>query len=483
MSRKILSLDIRSDCISAVLVKSSLRESRIAACLVVPIPETAPDLAGAWRTAFETVVEEMDLAGADCAVSIPAVFFSSRNLQVPFSNAKKIRMVLPFELEPSLPFQADDLAIDFSVREGGASQGETEVLAVAVEKERIAAVIAALAGVAIDPERVTAGGLSAAAWLGRTAAPDDALLCLDISRTFAALFVIAANRVCLMRSFPLASDSPARERAVQHHIRTTLGALAEMEAMPREISEVIMTGDGLAGMDREKLAAALPLPSRPMDLRQSLNINCEKELGSSWDATRMDGALALALAEIEGLESLNFHRGQFPGKKMVARYREPLIRTGVLAAAVLLLMFASVIIQSYVQQSRLAELDRQIAAVFSETFPDVKKPADPYQQMQIGLQELRKNAALPGEALPAALSIDILRNISDSIPETITVVFERMVLGPDSILISGTTAAFNAVDEIKGHLERIAGFKKVTISSANTDRSGKDVNFQLKVDL
>jgi general secretion pathway protein L len=183
------------------------------------------------------------------------------------------------------------------------------------------------------------------------------------------------------------------------------------------------------------------------------------------------------------VECLNFHRSQFPGKKMVARYREPLTKTGILAAAVLLLMFASVIIQSYLQQRRLAELDRQIAAVFSETFPNIKKPADPYQQMQIGLQELRKNAALPGEALPAALSIDILKNISDSIPETITVVFERMVLGPESILISGTTGGFNAVDEIKGHLERIAGFKKVTISSANTDRSGKDVNFQLKVDL
>jgi len=45
----------------------------------------------------------------------PGVFFSSRNLQVPFSNPKKIRMVLPFEIEPHLPFQAEDLAIDFSI--------------------------------------------------------------------------------------------------------------------------------------------------------------------------------------------------------------------------------------------------------------------------------------------------------------------------------------------------------------------------------
>ena len=182
MSRKILSLDIRSDGINAVLVKSSLRESRIAACLSVPIPETAPDVANPWRAALETVVAQMDLAGTDCAVSIPAVFFSSRNLQVPFSNAKKIRMVLPFELEPSLPFQADDLTIDFSAREGGADPGGTEVLAVAIEKERLATALVALAGVGIDPERVTVSGLPIAAWLGRSAAPEDAFFVDDDAR-------------------------------------------------------------------------------------------------------------------------------------------------------------------------------------------------------------------------------------------------------------------------------------------------------------
>ena len=483
MSRKVLGVDIRSDSICAVLVKSSLRESRIAAYLSVPIPEDAPDLTSAWRAALETIAGRMDLSGADCTVALPAVFFSSRNLRVPFPSAKKIRMVLPFEIEPALPFQADDLAIDFSMLPSGSPEGETEVLAVAVEKARLSTAVAALSGIAIDPERITLSGLSVAAWIARGAAPEEALVLLDIGRSFGALFIIAANRVCLIRSFPLAADGAARGRAVQHHIRTTLGALWEMPGMPQEPGEVIVTGDGLEEMDLETLAASLPLVLRPVNLRETLNLLYEDELSSAWNPARMDGALALALAEIEGVECLNFHRSQFPGKKIVSRYRTPLIRTAALAAAVLLLMFASVLIQSYLQQRRIAALDQQIAAVFSETFPEVKKPADPYQQMQIGLQELKKNAALPGEALPAARSIDILKHISDSVPEDIKVVFERLVLGPESILISGSTAAFNSVDEIKGHLERVAGFKRVTISSANTDRSGKEVNFQLKVDL
>jgi hypothetical protein len=197
----------------------------------------------------------------------------------------------------------------------------------------------------------------------------------------------------------------------------------------------------------------------------------------------MNGALALALGEIEGLESLNFHRSQFPGRKLLSRYRESLVRTGALAAAVLVLMFASVLTQSYVLKRQAAGLDAQIAAVFKATFPEVKSIVDPYQQMQANLQELRKSAAAGGDAGAAFRSIDVLKNISEAIPQEIAVVFDRMVAGPETILISGTTAAFNAVDEIKGHLERVPGFKRVTISSANTDRSGKEINFQLKVDL
>jgi general secretion pathway protein L len=483
MSRNVLGLDLRPDSISAVLVKGSLRESRIAACVTIPVPESAPDASSAWRTALETLPGRMDLAGVDCAASIPAVNFSSRNLQVPFANAKKIRMVLPFEMEPSLPFQAEELAIDFSMLPGSAAAGETQVLAVAVEKARLAAVVEALAGIAIDPERVTLSGLSTAAWIGRTAPAEDALLVLDLGRTFAALFLVAASRVRLIRSFPLPPDGPTRRRSLQDHVRTTLGVLGEMEGMPPAPGTAVVTGEGLEGTDLEALAAALPLVLRPLDLRERLNVLCDDELSLAWNPARMDGALALAMAEIEGVECLNFHRSQFPGRKIVSRYRAPLLKTGALAAAMLLLMFASVLIQSHLQQRRVAGLDQQIAAIFSATFPDVKKPADPYQQMQIGLQELKKSAALPGEALPAARSIDILKSISDSIPQEIAVVFERLVLGPDSILISGSTAAFNSVDEIKGHLERVAGFKKVTISSANTDRTGKEVNFQLKVDL
>jgi len=482
MSRKVLGLDIQTHSVCAVLVKGSLRESRITACLCVPIPPEGEE-EGRLRMALAAISENMDLADADCAVSIPATLFSCRNAQIPFSNPKKIRMVLPFEIEPFLPFPAEDLAFDFSVLGPGAEAGRTEVLAAAVDKKRLASILEALSAVHIDPQRLTLSGLSLALWARKNADPGGFALCLDVGDTFGSLHIVDENRIRLIRSFPLPETAAARERALLRHVRTTLGALADLGLASDIPNEVVLSGSGMAGIDLERFGGGLPIALRTSDLRRECGVAGSEEGLPEWDPARMDGALALALAEIEGLQSLSFHRGQFPGKKILSRYRENIVKTGVLAAAVLVLMFASLLVESLYQKHRIEELDRQIATVFTETFPDAKKVADSYQQMKINLLDIKKGASLPGESLSTVRSIDLLKSISAGISEDISVVFDRMVIGPDAILISGTTGAFNSVDEIKGQLERIPAFKKVTISSANTDRSGKEVNFQIKVDL
>jgi general secretion pathway protein L len=482
MSRKVLGLDIRSTSIAAVVVKSSLRESWIEDAMVVPIAKGEADPQG-LRAALEAITARMDLDQADCVVSIPAAYFSCRNLFVPFDKPKKIRLVLPFELEACLPWPADEVAVDFSLLTGPTADGQTEIFAVALEKSRLEPIIADLATAGIDPERVAPGGLAIAGCLARSAAEAEVTFCLDIGEDSGAILVAFGAEIRLLRSFPLPPAPEARGRAIRNHVRTTLGALEERAPEGQGIERILVTGAGVKALDLPGLAAGLPVDIEIADLGRLLNVARDAEEPGDWDPAIMDGALALAMAEIEGMASLNFHRSQFPGKKLISRYREQLTRTGILAAAVLLVVFGSMIGRSVLAKGRLERLDQQMAAVFRESFPEVKKVSDPFQQMQINLQEMRKSAALAGETRTSPRSIDVLKSISDSIPEEIAVVIERMVMGPEAITITGTTAAFNSVDEIKGRLERIPGFKKVTINSANTDRSGKEVNFQIKVDL
>lgn len=482
MSRKVLGLEIRSESVAAVLVKSGLRESWIIAARSVPRAPSEADPTG-LRPALAEVAAAMDLDQTDCVVSIPAVLFSSRQLVIPFDQTKKIRMVLPFELEAHLPFAADEIAVDFERLPGTPPGGGTAVLAVAIEKARLAPFIADLAAAGFEPERLAPNGLAFASLILRAAAPEEGVMVVDVGAREGALFFGRQGKVCLMRSFPLPPDPEARRQALALQIRTTIAAAAELLPEAPAVARLCLTGAGLPELDLERLAATLPVEIESGDLGRLLNVSWDVEDPGAWQPACMDGALALALAEIEGVGGPNFHRGVFPGKKILQRHRDQLVRTGILAAVVAVIALGSLIGGTVIAKNRLAAIDRQMAALLLESFPEVKKVTDPFQQMQINLQELRKSAALAGENRSAPRAIDILKQLSEAIPPEVPVVVERLVLGPDSLTLSGTTSGFNTVDDIQGRLERVGGFKKVTIHSANTDRSGREVNFQLKVDL
>jgi len=113
MTRKILGLDIRHDAVSAVLVKNSIKENVIESYESVPIPDQQ-DFESGMAASLETIVEKINIAGSICIASFPADQISYRNIQVPFKGLKKISKILPFELEPTIPFPVDDLVIDFA---------------------------------------------------------------------------------------------------------------------------------------------------------------------------------------------------------------------------------------------------------------------------------------------------------------------------------------------------------------------------------
>ena len=144
MSRKVLGIDIRKDSVCAVVVRTSLRENMIDAHAYIPLPESTEDGSN-FKTALNALWNEVDPAGCDCVVSISADHFSYRVLQVPFKDARKIRMVLPFELEPTVPYPVDDLALDFLDLQSAGQSDQSEVIAVAVPRSELSPYIESLA--------------------------------------------------------------------------------------------------------------------------------------------------------------------------------------------------------------------------------------------------------------------------------------------------------------------------------------------------
>ncbi len=482
MSRKVLGINIGKESVSAVLVKTSLRESRIDTHAYIPIPdsEEGPDNI---QPALEALTSQIDPVGCDCVVSISADHFSYRILKVPFKEVKKIRMVLPFELEPTIPFPVDDLVIDFIDLESDRPGDQTDLIAVAVPKSDLTPYIKNLAAVKIDPEMITVSGLPSALLLARQADPGEDQLFLEINKTISTLFIVGSGRIKLLRSIPTPVAEDTRSGALGAFVRRTLAAYGELSRSVFQPLDIVMTGSGLNGDNFDKdVADALDLPANRLNICDHLQIPIDDEDVNPWDPALMDSALSLAMLEIEGIRGLNFHKGQFAAKKLFLKHKKNWIKTGIFAAAVVVLLLFNLITDSYTLNKQLNFYDQQMHSLYQARFPN-EKIVDPFKQMQIKLRDTKKNAVVQSGAGPHLRSIDILNAISGSIPETITVDVTRMVISPETVLISGTTDTFNSVEDIKSNLEQIDFFKRVTISSTNKDRSGKEIRFQLKVEL
>lgn len=483
MSRKVLGIDIRNQSLTAVLLNSTLREHHVDD--FIHLPYSGPDdPERSLSAALETLKERMDLAGSDCVVSVPAHQFIFRNMQVPFHNAKKIRLVLPFELEPSLPFAVKDLAIDFQGLNNAQAGDQTDLIVAAIEKNQLAPYIEALAAVNIDPEKLTLSGLSVAQCLAHQADPQEDLIFIEIDDSHATLFVLVDGRMQLIRSFPLPAAGPSRTSMLCAQTQQTLAAFQETSPLDFEPIEAVIndTADADNKM-AEDISKFLEIPVKAASITDRLNIPLKTDAANEWVPGLMDNALALALMEVEGYSALNFHKGQFAAQKFLAKHKGALIKTGILAAAVLVLMFFNLMMKTHSLNKRIDAINAQMTQVFKETFPEIKSVRYPFKEMKAKMRETRGNAALQAETGPHVRSIDIINNISEKIPASITVNLKRLVIQPDNVLVSGTTDTYESVDTIKSRLESIQQFEKVTISSANLDRSGKEVQFMLKVDL
>jgi len=483
MSRKVLGIDIQNDAVSAVLVRSSMREKRIENHAFVPINESEDETNG-LKAALDTIADSMDIGSCDCVVSVSADLFSFRNMQVPFKDAKKIRMMLPFELEQTLPYQIEDIEIDFSILETDDQNERTSLLAATVEKTALDAHLENLAELKIDPEIITISGLPMALCLAGQADPGEDQLLLAFNKNHGVLFANVAGQISLIRSFPTPRPRSSNHQSIGSQVHQTLAAFEEIAHSDFQPLEVMVTGNGLDGLNlKEEVAKILKLPVKFANLADRFDIPIETSDENFWNPARMDNALALALMEADGLNGLNFHKGHFAAKKFFVKNKSNLVKTGILAAAVLALLFFNVITESYTLRKRVAHLDQQISGILKATFPGIKAKGDPYQLMQVKIKEAEQNKILQVESTRNIRTIDILNRISQNISKDTVVDITRMVIGSDNVLISGSTDTFNAVDDMKGRLEQIDFFKKVTISSANTDRSGKEIRFQLKVEL
>jgi general secretion pathway protein L len=220
---------------------------------------------------------------------------------------------------------------------------------------------------------------------------------------------------------------------------------------------------------------------RVSGLKDSANIQISDQLASLWNASLMDNSLALALRDAKKGRNFNFRQEEFQIKTQFVKLKKELIHASVFLIIIGILLAVNLGIDYVDLKKRTADLDSRVKDIFSQTFPEVKNIVEPMHQMKTKIEDLKKSSgASPGMNSNMKV-LDLLADISERVAKDLKIKVDRMVVDQDGIQIKGTTDTFNTVDSIKKGLEESSLYRDVVIASANLDRSGNEVRFEIKM--
>lgn len=483
MSRNVVAIDISSGAVSAVVVKNRIKGTWIEDHVRIPL-DGQKNFDDELSRALKTVAGRMDFSGAVCVASLPVESISFRSIEVPFKEKKKIRQILPYELETTLPIAPEDIVADFCMLNSEETGPAGKILAAAVERHRLESMLTLLKSHGIEPDVFTSSGFAMARCLNRFSENGGCRLLLQVDEGRTTLVLNHLNQVVLVRSFSQPVSSETGYHTIMTRIRQTLSALEESTGRPYEIGDIGLSGveAGEAGF-RKTIEKELGAPATVLDLSKDSGPVVLKPADKEWRALEMDACLALALAEIWGTEILNFRQGRFAVQQAWVEHKKEIVASGVLAVLVAVLFFVNVMIDYTATKRRADDVQAEIVAIFRSTFPQITKIVDPLHQMRLEVEAVKKADLFPNPEERSLDTIDILYDISKLIGNNIKVTLNSIIIGSDSILLSGDTDTFNAVDDMKNGLEKAESFKSVSISSANMDKSGAKVRFKLKITL
>ncbi|MCF8094217.1 MAG: PilN domain-containing protein [Desulfobacteraceae bacterium] len=483
MSSRIFALDIRESGLSAVLVKTGIKENRLENRIYVDFAK-APDPEHKLDWAVERAVAGIDPAGAYCLVSIPPSVVSFRNISVPFKNRKKIRQILPFELEPTLPLEIEKVKLDFMV----VRQAEqTDLIVAAAERQKLEDTLDLLGRHGISPRYVTTGGVPAAMCLAESSAFGlKDFLFIDNDRSGATACLVVEGRVSLVRTLrktPQSGDAASSAKELSAEIRRMLSAFESIYDTELNLEKLVISGFGAEDQYFvSALETALGINADCLNLKNDtdLNISVAEDMQAG---PEIYGAFCLVGVEVPGLKPFNFGRRHSAFEKYWNENRPLIITSVALVFFVLLLFITQVAMEAHFLERRVSAVERRIVEQYRSAFPDDGRIVAPVQQMKAKLGQAKGKDGFVKQAGSDILNVDILKNISRLIPERTDVVITRFVRDSGGVQLSGLTGSFNAVDDIKMQLEKSPHLNQIAISSANMDRNAERIRFRIKAGL
>ncbi len=497
MKRRILGLDINDDLLAAVVVERRAGEKRIISCGYVRL-EDQDSIPGQ----LPALLEQVGWQTGDCICGISLVGCSLRNFTLPFTDQKKIRQVLPFELEDQLLAPVSEQVLEYIV--AGTSGGASHLLVAGLEKEYLQLYLDGLGRSNLNPETITLRTMALAGQFLESGATGDFLM-LDAGLHAMNMLICHHGRIVFVRRLPypdrMFTVQPFTFRdgraGIAQHDEAVSCIAGICDAVRRSMDffrldsgfdiapeQVILTGCMVrAEVFQATIQAELGLEASVGDLRRDAGVTVRREAAEHWQPACLDHALALALTGLKKKQPVNFRQDEFAPKKMFFATRRQL-----LAASIMLALLAGgglVLFWTHylTLQKRNAALTGEMTAIFRETFPKATRIVDPLIQMRAGLRTVLEPAAVIPVFSGDKRVLNILADISARTPNSLKIHVARLVIDQKTVVIKGTTDSFNSINVMQSSLGKSPLYDEVKIISATADKDKGLVRFALRLRL
>jgi Tfp pilus assembly PilM family ATPase len=151
--RSVLGLDVGSQSLKAVELRISPRGLVPGQFRIHPRLDAEAPIA----EHIQRFVAMHQLPTNQVACALPARQLSTRRLEFPFSDARRLTQAIPFEIEAETPFDLDDIFVDWNLIEGDRNHGS--VSASLVKRVHVAEALDLLQSSGCNPHVLEAGGL------------------------------------------------------------------------------------------------------------------------------------------------------------------------------------------------------------------------------------------------------------------------------------------------------------------------------------
>jgi type IV pilus assembly protein PilM len=514
--RSVLGLDVGSHSLKAVELKVSPRGLEPGQFRVHPRIDTDTPLA----EHIQRFISMHNLPTNQVACALPASQLSTRRLEFPFSDRRRLAQAIPFEIEAETPFRLDHIFIDWNLLHS--NRNHASVAATLAKRVHVAEMLSQFKDAGCDPHVLEAEGLVLAN-LAPVFGLEGTQLIADIGHQKTTYCAMKDGHPVLARSIPIGgramteaiaaetglSYEEAEQRKCERGVlgrggpEESAGVAAIVDRIAREAIRTLEAAEaregegpvaheatltlvgGSARLDRIEEALAKRTGLTTQRLRMPADAP-HANLVEGIDPVLFAPAMALALRlSGDSATQLNFRQGEYAYRQdLMQLFNRELRPTAALAGVFLVLLIVSTMTKISLEYRHANGFNAAAARLYSEAFPDRPPPSNPVGALGTELRDAQARADFLGLYSGDRSALELLAELSHTIPTDLAVRITEVNIDRNLIRLDVEAEGYEAADRLTTVLSQTAPFQGAKVSgSVKTDQRSGGVSFDVSIPL